>query len=330
MHGSAAVCVFFVLSGYVLTIRYFETGQHRFLIIGALKRWFRLFMPVFLSVMLSWLFFHFGFYTYKDAAQISHSDWLASFGFAMLPPFDPNFLAALGNGFAEILYDCNNAFNPLLWTIHIEFMGSYIAFAFAALVSNLRHRNDMIASALVIGGVIAHFIEPLLIGFFAGTLLAFYAPRLRALKTPAALISLAIGLTFLGYREPAGIYAFLGFLDPINGESLRAYTSTLGAVFIMISFIGYEPLRRFFRGKIAQFLGRMSFPIYLVHLILLFSLGSTVFVLVYDGNNYREALLITALVWIPAVLLLAGIFAIIDIKWITFVNSVFRRIKIAG
>src|SRR5580692_8294430 len=43
VHGSAAVGVFFVLSGYVLTRRYFETGQKRVLVIGALKRWFRLF-----------------------------------------------------------------------------------------------------------------------------------------------------------------------------------------------------------------------------------------------------------------------------------------------
>ena len=49
------------LSGYVLTRRYFETSEKRILIIGALKRWFRLFLPVFLSVMMSWILFHFSF-----------------------------------------------------------------------------------------------------------------------------------------------------------------------------------------------------------------------------------------------------------------------------
>ncbi len=330
LHGSAAVSVFFVLSGYVLTRRYFETGDKRVLIIGAAKRWFRLFLPVFLSVMLSWLFFAGGLYAYEDAGAISHSDWLTSFGFSMIPPFEPNFLAAIINGFSETVYHDVNAFNPLLWTIHIELIGSYLAFAFAALIKWLRGRDALIALMLVLGVLSLHFINLFLINFLAGTLLAYYAPHFKTLKHTTAIVFIALSLVFLGYREPIGFYAMFDFLNPINGESLRAYTSTIGAVFIMMSFVGYAPLRRRLQGRAARALGRMSFPIYLVHIILLFSLGSTVFVLAKDGNSNGVALLITALDLIPAILVLAAVFVVIDIKWIAFVNSAFRRIKIAG
>jgi peptidoglycan/LPS O-acetylase OafA/YrhL len=329
VHGSAAVGVFFVLSGYVLTRHYFETGQKRVLVIGALKRWFRLFLPVFLSVMLSWFFFHFDLYAYKDAAAISRSNWLMSFGFAMNTPFEPNFLGAIQNGFSESIYHDANAYNPLLWTIHIELMGSYIAFAFAGLVRSLRNHNWMIALALFLVGLSTHFVEPWLIAFLAGTLLAFHAPKLKSLKTTTGIVYLVLGITFLGYDEPVGFYGFLDFLEPINGETLRSYTSTIGAVFIMMSFIGYEALRRHLQGRAARLLGRLSFPIYLVHLILIFSLGSIVFVLAKDSNGYSAALAIAALALAPAILALAGLFAAIDIKWIAFVNSLFRRIKIA-
>src|SRR5262249_27511963 len=144
---------------YVLTRRYFETGQKRLLIIGALKRWFRLFGPVFLSVMLSWLFFTFDFYAYGDAAALSHSDWLASFGFAMNHPFETDFFSAIQNSFGETFHD-DPKFNPLLWTIHIELIGSYAVFAFAACIRSLKERNDLIALLFIFAVLTTHFIEP--------------------------------------------------------------------------------------------------------------------------------------------------------------------------
>jgi peptidoglycan/LPS O-acetylase OafA/YrhL len=328
VHGSAAVGVFFVLSGYVLTRRYFESGRKRVLIIGALKRWFRLFPPVFLSVMLSWLMFHFDLYSYREAAAISHSSWLATFGFAMNPPFEPTFPAALENGFSEAFYHNSSAFNPLLWTIHIEFIGSYIAFAFAAFLQVTRGRLWAILPVVFAGGLASYFTEPYLTAFFAGTLLAFYAELLKALKNTTGSAFLVIGIVCLGYYEPAGFYRFLYFLEPINGETLRTYISTIGAVFVMISFIGLKPLRRHLQGPSASILGRMSFPIYLVHIILLFSIGSTAFVFAKDTNGYDASLAIAALILMPCITVVAGLFAMIDIQWIAFVNRVFCRIRI--
>jgi len=329
VHGTGAVCIFFVLSGYVLTRRYFETGQKRVLINGALKRWFRLFLPVFLSVMLSWLFFHFHLYAYESAGLESRSDWLATFGFAMKPPFDPTFGAAVANGLSEAFFHDNNAFNPLLWTIHIEFMGSYLVFGFAALITMLRGRAEFILLAVLLIGFAAHFVEPFLFPFLPGCMLAYCAPRLKGLKGPAAAGCILLGLVFLGYRDPVGLYGFLDFLVPINGEALRAYTSTVGAVLMMISFIGNERLRRFFSGAGARLLGRLSFPIYLVHLILIFSLGSAVFLFMKSGNSAFVTLTITALALVPAIAVLATIFAVIDTQWVAFVNRISRKIIIA-
>jgi len=139
-----------------------------------------------------------------------------------------------------------------------------------------------------------------------------------------------LGISFLGYREPIGFYGFLDFLTPFNGETLRAYTAIIGAIFLMVSFIGYQPLRRLFDRPFSRYLGIMSFPIYLVHLILIFSLGSKIFVLAQDDNNYGMSLVITALTLIPAIMVLAGIFAVIDIRWIAFVNRAFQRIRLSS
>jgi len=328
VHGTGAVDIFFVLSGYVLTYRYFETGRPRILIVGALKRWFRLFLPVFLSIMLSWLLFRFHLYAYEQAGKISGSNWLASFGFSMISPFDPTFWKALKEGLIIAFHHDNNSLNPLLWTIHIELLGSYMVFALAPLIANLGERPKLLLLAVILAGLVAHFIEAFLIPFLPGVLLAFYAPRRRAIKILPAFAFILIGLVFLGYREPVGFYAFLKFLEPINGEPLRAYTGTIGAVFVMVAFLACEPLRDRLRGNFARILGRLSFPLYLVHLILICSFGSAIFALVRTGYGLGVSLLMTALILLPVVFVAASVFAILDVKWIGFVNAGFRGIKL--
>ena len=328
-HGSAAIGIFFVLSGYVLTRRFFETGQKRMLVIGALKRWFRLFVPVFLSVMLSWFFFHFNLYAYQDAAQYTQSGWLYSFCLGMNPPFEPSFWNAVEGGFAELFRHKDNSFNPLLWTLHIELLGSYLVFALAGFIVAFRNQPFAIGLMFLLVIFSIHFIEPFLVPFLPGVLLSFYAPKLKNMRMRTALILLMLGILFLGYRDPIGFYSPLGFLAPINGEPLRAYTCAIGGALVMATFIGCEPLRKKFQGSAARALGRLSFPLYLVHMILLCSVASAVFVWAQGKYDHAMALGIAAAAWIPASFILAAFFAMIDIRWIAFVNKIFRSIKIA-
>ena len=54
IHGPAAVAFFFVLSGFVLTRRFFLDGNAEFLLRNAIKRWPRLAFPV-TAVVLKYL-----------------------------------------------------------------------------------------------------------------------------------------------------------------------------------------------------------------------------------------------------------------------------------
>src|ERR1039457_6744670 len=76
MNGPAAVARFFVLSGYVLSRRCFESGDNRILLKGAVKRWPRLMGPVLLVVLTSYLLFKLDLYRFEQAGAISGSPWL--------------------------------------------------------------------------------------------------------------------------------------------------------------------------------------------------------------------------------------------------------------
>jgi peptidoglycan/LPS O-acetylase OafA/YrhL len=79
LNGHAAVALFFVLSGYVLSRRFFESGDHRILLKGAVKRWPRLMGPVLLVVLASYALFKVNFYQFEQAGAVSGSPWLINF-----------------------------------------------------------------------------------------------------------------------------------------------------------------------------------------------------------------------------------------------------------
>jgi peptidoglycan/LPS O-acetylase OafA/YrhL len=58
--ADSAVSVFFVLSGYVLTRRFYQTEPPDGFESAAVKRYFRLALPALASVMFAWLLFEAG------------------------------------------------------------------------------------------------------------------------------------------------------------------------------------------------------------------------------------------------------------------------------
>src|SRR5262245_4759677 len=75
MNGQSAVQLFFVLSGYVLTRRYFESGNNRILLKGAVKRWPRLMGPVLLVVLACYVLFHLYLYELDLSVACSYLAW---------------------------------------------------------------------------------------------------------------------------------------------------------------------------------------------------------------------------------------------------------------
>ncbi|MFJ7729607.1 acyltransferase family protein, partial [Neobacillus sp. NPDC097160] len=134
--GNFSVCVFFVLSGFVLSGKYFKTKNPEVLIASATKRYFRLLFPVMFSIFLAYVFLRMNLFSYKDeVAGITGSGWLASFY-----NFDANFVEMLKQGLYKVFLFGEASYNTNLWTIYLEFFGSFLTFAFLALFGKLKKR----------------------------------------------------------------------------------------------------------------------------------------------------------------------------------------------
>src|SRR4249920_301079 len=71
--GHFAVCIFFVISGFVLSYKFFETSRADVVTSGAVRRYFRLMPLVLTAVLISYLLLRFGLYHNFDAFALTHS-----------------------------------------------------------------------------------------------------------------------------------------------------------------------------------------------------------------------------------------------------------------
>lgn len=101
--GHFAVYIFFVLSGYVLTVGYFRSQDRMKLVRGMLKRYIRLEIPIFVSIFVSYVLLSNGIYKNMETSFITLSfDWLNK------PwQFEPSFLAMFKQAVFDVFYDNN-------------------------------------------------------------------------------------------------------------------------------------------------------------------------------------------------------------------------------
>ncbi len=280
VNGTAAVAVFFVLSGFVLTFRAMENRDRSQLLVGALKRWPRLIPLVATVNVLSAIFLMLGLY--QDRTWFGTSAFKQGTGISVIR-------SALAEGMFSTFFDGSANFNSALWTMHYELFGNFAAYATALVLIF----QKSFARAMAIGAIVILLTATMTGkgGFYyampiAGVLVArIYVERntiasalnfMNPWRVPIALgaASLAVVLCgYDGYSKPVGFYAFMARFEWSDTEPLL---HGIAAVAILVLVLFCDPLRRSLAGPTAALLGRLSFPIYLVHLPILLGLVSPI------------------------------------------------------
>lgn len=268
--GGNAVLLFFVLSGLVLTLQV-ERGLSY--VAFAVHRFFRLQVPyiaaITLAMALSWW-------------AVGHGPQLGAW-FTSIWRHRPSLLEAL-NQWSLVGHFDPMAFNPPVWSLVHEMRISLI---FPALVIGCRRFGwrTIVAMPLIIAGASAleHLLQrsSLAVDFSAtvlyvplfmlGILLARDRQRIAALvegfhPTIAALVG-AVGL--LCYTYPFWVLPGVRLLHPWAADTAMV---TVGAAAFIALALGHRPLAGWLMTAPLRQLGRISYSLYLTHVLVLLGL----------------------------------------------------------
>ncbi len=242
--GDLPVCVFFVLSGFVLA-ESAGRGQPRWAA-TILARYLRLTVPMAASLVLGWAWLR-AFPQSRDAIQASGiNPWLST---AFLSHQPVSIQHALRDAFAGVYLTGSSLYDSVVWTMKIEFFGSVLIYSIYRFVP----ANARWLGLIGIGAI--SFRNPFYFGFaLGGALREGQAKGLlgRArMGCPILIAAITLACYPLG-RTPAG-FALL----------------TLSAALIVLAILLVGRLQTALESAAAQFLGRLSFSLYLVHAPLL-------------------------------------------------------------
>lgn len=332
LNGGAAVAVFFVLSGFILSLPFARDRRISRVLVALLKRWPRLACLTVIACLFAFVLISWSGQDYKDAAHVIGAKWLATHGNAPIRPEHLTWEGALREGLLDVFTNGEVKFDSPLWTMRIELFGSFAIFLAAPVLFAIQNwvlRLTLVGLAFYVTGTGYPFT--FFADFLTGTVLAmlFAENKLPELDGKAAIIlgGLGIYLFSFTYEQALLIHKPLKIWLPAEYSH---YVWDAGAVLIIIVLLGNPAVRRVFSGNWAVWLGLLSFPIYLLHGPILLSAGSVAFMkglgmFGIAGAAFMAAIFSLALTFICAVPL-----AWVDQIWTRLLSRVMRPLAMLG
>lgn len=281
LNGGAAVAVFFVLSGFILSLPFAKDRRVSRVLVAMLKRWPRLAMLTTIACLFAWALIVLSQDYYKQAAAAIGAGWMATHGNAPLDARHITLWKAAKEGLFDAFVSGTMHFDSPLWTMRIELFGSFAIFLAAPLLFAVRSwplRLALVGGLMVaVGGT---YPVTYLTDFLTGTILAmlFAEDRLPRLNNwqAAGLALLGLYLFSFTYEQKLLIHAPIKAVIPHGDTSHLVWD--VGAVLIILVLLGNPVVRRWFSKGWAVWLGLLSFPIYLLHGPIMLSAGAASFV----------------------------------------------------
>lgn len=319
-NGYAAVMFFFTLSGFVLCWSFFNHEQPSKITSAFLKRLPRLAGIITITTVASYILYSFNGYFAQPASRISGSPWLGDAVLGESGSYRPSLLGAIYQGLTTCLLGSAN-YNTNLWTMQFEFYGSLLVYLLAAFLSLvLRHRYLFYTFVILAVFALAAVQQmlPFIVGVFLSALVARRRPRIGLI---ASVSLIAVGLYLLGYRVPERAYRLANSLPGSVSDLLVVGSPTAGSALIIFATMCNRQMFGLWNGRFSRWLGKMSFPFYLVQIPVLGSASSYLYLrLVHSGLGSR-AILCTDFTGTIAVSLLASIpLSRFDDWWVRTLN----------
>jgi peptidoglycan/LPS O-acetylase OafA/YrhL len=264
--GTQAVLLFFVLSGLVVSLPALREGFSWKKYYAS--RFLRLYLPAWGALALAAILI---FLIPRDVTNVTSGIWISQANARSTPP-----LELLSDA---TLMKVGNSVDNVLWSLRWEIVFSLLLPLFVLVAVLLR--RSWIAFALAMAGCVAltfgtpnhanaiFYLPIFMIGTLMASRLAAIQEWSRRRSWPFWVIAFGTSLLFM---IASRVFAFATHGNPVIGGILWSLVG-IGAAGIIVSAIGFGPFRSFLNARVTQFLGRISFSLYLIHVPILATLA---------------------------------------------------------
>lgn len=296
LSGTFAVAIFFVLSGFVLSIGFVQTKRIEIIKSLAAKRYLRLMLPALASIVVCFMLIKLGLSHTQDAGAITRSSWLLGQW-----AFTPNFIDAIRGGVFGIFIDGANIYNNVLWTMSIEFAGSFLVFAALLLFGQSRYRWVMYVSLVILT------YNTWFLGFVLGLVLAeLYASgyiQQQRRKLIYLIPMLLAGLVLGGFPIGESSHSLYSYFTAIKLENFNYMTNSLllGATLLVFVALWSSQFADVLRSKYISNVGKYTFSLYLTHIPILYTFTTWMFIFLHSHMGYNRAAFLSIIFSIPLV-----------------------------
>lgn len=270
--GPGAVTLFFVLSGFVLTLPYTGPEPRKLHVFPFLiRRVARLYPAYWAGLVLALVFRSFVFHPegVSGLSPWTGTHWRHAIGWLSIVKHF--FMISPGIDVDDI--------NPVVWSLIIEMKVSLVLPLLIFVVKRTPRSVHSLSILVLITALTTplHFVSHsssswsraaiLVPIFLLGSYLAKYRKEaVDALKT-SRVVRIVVGIT------GAFLYALV-WIIPAHYQSLARYGCAGGSAAIILLFLTSARLRRLGTTRPASFLGKVSYSFYMVHLPILIALTS--------------------------------------------------------
>lgn len=282
MNGTWAVCMFMLLSGFVLCLRYYETNDASIIRTSFFKRYFRLAIPVLGAVLIIYFLFRLNVFQ-----SIFYPRAQAGFDFGKdLFTKDISFLSALQMGLVDVPLNGNNTYLPVFWTIDIEFVGVLLLFAFLLISHNTKYRVHLFVLFILF---LFYISKTYYILIMVGSLIALLKDKIELMghKKYIFIVLFLIGWYLEGIpnlQDIAKQHTWYWYTVGLP-QNVFLYFQFASCAFMFVALLSFTKVQKFLSSKAMQFLGSISFSMYLLHLPVLFITGSKLLHYSHGGIN---------------------------------------------
>lgn len=239
--GIPSVCIFFIISGFVISYKYNKTKKAIILARASVKRYFRFAIPILFAYI-----FMYCIYTYTKTRISFH------------------YILKQSLYSAEFVH--GSFINYVLWTIPYEFYGSLLIFALLSIFGHQKYRIFFYFIVLLF--TFNTYYTFFIYGLILSDLTAQQKIHFKcSVFIKCCGFAIALFLITYPYQRPGvhigGIYNIITFTQ--NWEKNYLTCLKIGCIVLFYIIMISNTIKKILQTNIILFIGKISFPIYLLH-----------------------------------------------------------------